>query len=1135
MALAGGVTIKNFSKKGYIYKEGMIFSKDGKCSPFDSNASGTIGSEGAGVVVLKRLNDAIRDRDNIYAIIKGSAINNDGKNKVGYTAPSVQGQLDVIKKAHKMARIEPNSISFIEAHGTATELGDPIEIEALNVAFDGCNPNSCCVGSVKSNMGHLDSAAGVAGFIKAVLAIKNKQIPATLNFIKPNPKINFENGPFYVNNSLIDLKNYTNPIRAGVSSFGIGGTNVHVVLEEAPIIESSDNGRKYQLIVLSAKTKTSLQKNTVRLIEYFGKNNNVKLPDIAYSLKIGRERFKYRKFLICENKGQAVDILHSNESIEYESTNLHENTQNIIFMFPGQGAQYIGMCKDLYLNEKAFKEKVDECIAITKLYSRKNFHSILFPEEGNSSDSDINIDNTQHAQPLLFIIEYSLANLFIRWGIKPHYMIGHSIGEYVAACISGVFTLNDALKLVIRRGELMSKAEKGSMLSINISKEQLMPLISDYNRIDLAAINSATSLVVSGKKIDINEFEQHITKLGYQAKKIQTSHAFHSYMMDVILNKFEQEVSLIKINEPKIPYVSNITGELVTHDQIKQSSYWSEHLRNTVLFLKGTETLLNKGDATIVEIGPGKTLSNYVSESSLKKERHHLINTIRHPKQVVNDQKYLVEKLGHLWLRGINIDWNSYYSEEKRSRVSLPTYSFDQIPYTTDFDINKLIESQIKNPQKIDKNIENFIHVSNWQQAISPNNATELVENKFVFLIFCDKGGFSDFLAKYLILLGQKVIEIKHGKIFKKIENDLFELNHLEPDELIELWKHLDQSGIIVNNIIYCTALNNDSVTIRYEDIEEKLNAGYLGLSYLSKSIAETKQAQKLNLTVINNHLANVTEEDKVDPLKTTIHGPAKIIPLEVINVKCKVINIPYPFQNDAELNDYLPKLINEMFYESDNPYVAYRLKERWVPSFQSFKENEKLKSGIKIVNNGTYIITGGFGGMGFTIANNLVHQHEANVIIVYRSYFPERRDWDNWLSTKGTEDSISIKIQQVLKMESTGCNINLYQMDLSVEEQVKYFMLDIKSKNLKINGLIWAAGEVDFGGIILNRTKKDFTKYISSKVHGLLLFDKYIELKALDFIALFSSVGNVLYQAKFGQVAYNAANEFRKFSLLHQ
>jgi iturin family lipopeptide synthetase A len=1127
MALAGGVNIQNYSKKGYIYKEGMIRSKDGKCKPFDKTSTGTVNGEGAGIVVLKRLKDAMRDRDHIYAIVKGTAINNDGDSKVGYTAPSVNGQAEVINKAHKMAKVEPSSISYVETHGTATELGDVIEMEALNKAFGELKEKNCVIGAVKSAIGHLDSAAGVAGFIKTVLAINNKQLPPSFYFDEPNPKINFNNGSFCISKELQNWKNPDGPLRAGVSSFGIGGTNAHAVLEEAPIITASANERSYQLLVLSAKTESSLEKNTERLLHFFRENDQVNLADVAYTLQKGRVCFKFRKMLLCQDAKEAMEILSEKKAAKKVVATVQEDLQQFVLLFSGQGSQYTNMCKDLYESEIVFKETLDNCLKIASQFSTEDFHSILFPNEITTGDELIH--DTKYAQPLLFMIEYSLTRLLMHWGIQPNFMMGHSIGEYVAACISNVFTLPDALLVVIRRGELMSRAKKGCMLSVNITEAQLNSFIAKTDKIDLAVINSATSLVVAGTDEDIAAFEKQLTAREYTWKRVHTSHAFHSYMMNEMLTEFEKEVSMVSISEPQIPYISNVTGDFVTYEQISKPSYWSQHLRNTVQFLKGTERLLNKGNSVFIEVGPGRALCNYISDNGFVEEgRHAIVNTVRQIKQQVNDQGYLLEKLGHLWLNGAKMNWNNFYAAEQRTRVSLPTYAFDHQAFTADFNLNQLLTGQLhQHPVSAPEEKNGFIHVSEWKRTLLPNAATELMENKFSFLVFCGDENFSTLLINDLIASKQQVISIKPGSSFRQLQADQYEINLSEAGDLEKLWESFERSAVSIQHILYCVPLSSEFNMVTYDNREKRLADNYLGVSYIAKSLANSSRADHVDFTVIGNHLANVTEQDEIDPLKATIYGPTKIIPSEINHVRCKVIDITYPLQNDWQQLDQVIKIKNELFYATDEPLVAYRHNERWVQSYDALIHNSKTTSEIRIVDKGTYMIVGGFGGIGFSIATDLANKHQANLILVHRSEFPARDHWDRWVSVHGETNETSKRILQVLELERRGCKIDCYQVDVAMEAQVKTFMQLVAEHYPRVNGVIWAAGEVDYGGIILNRKTDDFIKYSSSKVNGLLLFEKYFQFKKLDFLALFSSVGNVIYQVKFGQVAYNTANEF--------
>ncbi|MBL6448223.1 amino acid adenylation domain-containing protein [Fulvivirga sp. 29W222] len=733
VAVAGGITITNKFKKGYKYQEGMIYSKDGHCRTFDVDASGTIGGEGAAVVVLKTLKNALRDKDNIYAIIKGSGINNDGRQKVGYTAPSVDGQTEAIMRAQKWAKVEPESISLIEAHGTATELGDPIEIEALNRTFGKSKDQYCAIGSVKSNFGHLDAAAGASGLIKAALALKNRQIPPTLNYSKPNPKIDFTGSPFYINTGLKEWKSEKYPLRAGVSSFGIGGTNAHVILEEAPEREESSHSRSHQLLLISGKTPEALNRNIENLANYIREDRGIKLADIAYTLQTGRTHLEHRQAFVCQNSEDAVHQLTSKKDTA-SFINKPQSTQ--VFMFSGQGSQYANMCKGLYEAEEDFKIEADTCFDLIRKKFGKDLKAILF--ETNVAQE---INNTEYAQPILFITEYALAKLLIKWGIKPDVMIGHSIGEYVAACLSGVFTLEDTLSLVVKRGELMQRMQAGVMLSISLDEKTLKPLIDEHKKISLAAVNSSELCVVSGTADAIDSFAAKLNALGYKNRSIHTSHAFHSYMMDPMLEEYGAELDKVVISEPQIPFISNLTGEKATHGLISSAQYWLDHLRYTVNFSMGIEGLLKSGHTCFLEIGPGNALGTFVRSNQERKKHHKVVNLVRPPKETCHDMEYLLAGLGELWKIGIAPDWSSFYEKELRLKVSLPPYGFDKVKYPVAVDAYEMITAKLSQGDK-DFNSFDLEPVEEVKSEIE--NHTLTPTEKEVLTLWCNFFGKSD-------------------------------------------------------------------------------------------------------------------------------------------------------------------------------------------------------------------------------------------------------------------------------------------------------------------------------------------------------------------------------------------------------
>jgi acyl transferase domain-containing protein len=680
MALAGGVSIRVPQRAGYLYRQGGLASPDGHCRAFDAKGQGTIFGSGVGVVLLKRLVDAIADGDCIYAVIKGSAINNDGHTKVGYTAPSVDGQSTVIAEALANSDIKADTLSYIEAHGTATPLGDPIEIAALTKAFRNHTDKKgfCAIGSVKTNIGHLDAAAGITGLIKTVLALKHKMIPPTLHFEKANPNIDFQNSPFYVNTKLKEWKVDRIPRRAGVSSFGIGGTNAHAVLEEAPDIEPSKESRSWQLLLLSAKTSTALETATTNLADYLKHHPDLNLADVAYTLQVGRKAFNHRRIVVCQDRDDAVTTLEGQEPKRILTSFQEPENRDVVFMFSGQGSQYVNMGLELYRTEPVFREEVDCCCEILKPDLGLDLRDIFYPDESNVAEAEEQLLQTFITQPALFTIEYALARLWMAWGVHPVTMVGHSIGEYVAACLAGVFSLEDALSLVATRGRLIQELPGGSMMAVFLSPKEIEPLLGE--KLSLAVINGPAICVVSGEKEAMEDLEKQLSEKKVYCRHLHTSHAFHSKMMDSILDAFAEKVKEVSLNAPQIPFVSNVTGTWITPDQAMDPSYWARHLRQPVRFSDDIAELLKEPNRVFLEVGPGCTFSTLVGQHPSKKE-HIVLASTRHPKEKKSDVAFILNTLGQLWLAGIQIDWSGFYANESRHRLPLPAYPFERQRY----------------------------------------------------------------------------------------------------------------------------------------------------------------------------------------------------------------------------------------------------------------------------------------------------------------------------------------------------------------------------------------------------------------------------------------------------------------------
>jgi amino acid adenylation domain-containing protein len=692
MALSGGAYIHLPRVGGFLHSDGDMRSPDGYCRAFDANANGTVFGDGVGVVVLKRLQDALNDRDTIFAVIGGSAVNNDGANKVGFSAPSVDGQASVISMAHMMADVHPDSISYIEAHGTGTSIGDPIEVKALTKAFRSHTDKKqyCAIGSIKTNIGHLDAASGVTGLIKTALCLYNRQIPPSLNYSQPNPDLKIETSPFYVNTELVDWNTDHPPRRAGVSSFGVGGTNAHVIVEEAPDTSSHDNHQEgWRMLSVSARTESALDQATDRLQAFFERNPQSNLADAAYTLHAGRRHFDFRRTVVCNSSEDAVSTLMNRSPNFINTGKVLSGQRSPVFLFTGQGSQYVGMASELYRTEQHFRETIDYCAEVLLPEMRLDLRELIFNQE--DENNSVKINQTNIAQPALFIIEYALAKLWQQYGVVPKFMIGHSIGEYVAACISEVFSLDEALKLVAARGALMQQQPTGTMLSIALSEDAVESYLDQD--IELSVVNSPNASVVSGENDKIDLLEKRLAEDNVRCLRLHTSHAFHSKMMEPIMAPFRSLFANMRLNHPKIPFISNLTGDWIAPEQATNPEYWADHLRHAVRFSDGVIKLLNQPGHYFLEVGPGNTLSTLVRQvaTHLGNSEQDLadlsiIQSLRHPKQSFSDRAFFLQSISKLWQIGENINLNNLYEGEERRRIPLPTYPFEHQSYWIDPD-----------------------------------------------------------------------------------------------------------------------------------------------------------------------------------------------------------------------------------------------------------------------------------------------------------------------------------------------------------------------------------------------------------------------------------------------------------------
>jgi len=883
LALAGGIAVREPQRAGYLYQENGILSPDGHCRPFDAQAGGTIPGNGVGLVVLKRLEDALADGDTIRAVILGAALNNDGAAKVGFTAPGVAGQAEVVATALAVAGVRPEEVSYVEAHGTATPLGDPIEVRALDRVFrtEGSRAGFCGLGSLKSNLGHLDAAAGVAGLIKTVLALEHRQIPPTLHFTQPHPEAGLEGGPFYVPAELRPWETDALPRRAGVSSFGIGGTNAHVVLEEAPVQPAVETPERPELLILSARTAVALDTATARLADHLERHPELALRDVAHTLRLGRRQMEARRAVVARNRADAVAALRSPERLL--TAQVPQDDVRVAFLFPGQGAQHAGMAAGLYESEPAFRKALDACGPLP--------HSDL-----NAKD----LNATEVTQPVLFAVEYALAKLWQSWGVQPAAFLGHSLGEYVAACLAGVFPLETALRLVTLRGQLMQSLPPGAMLSVSLSEEDLRPLLDAET--EIAAVNAPDRCVATGAPEAIEHLRERLAARGIEARPLPVERAFHSRHVEPILAAFIEEVRRARPAAPQIPYISNLTGTWVTAEQATDPAYWGEHLRRTVRFSDGVRELLSEPGWVLLEVGPGQTLSSLV-----RRNTGGAIASLPARADATPPRETLLAALGRLWLTGVEIDWKG---GKNARRVPLPTYPFERQRFW--------IEPQRRAGSAGFQPAEGRqdggapsapLRTPLWRQALPASNR-RLASDGATWLVFSDGAGLGSQLLSRLQAERLEPVAVTPGPGFSRISASSFSI---DPTSAADY-------GTLLEAVLAA---------------ERPLRIVYLAegknLDQLAAALRRRAGAPAIRLDVIVSGLLDPAGSSPTDPaLLGTCRG------LATAGISCRLVDVVPPPPGAPLEGREVRRLLDQIHAETAAPAgpetaVAWRGRHRWI------------------------------------------------------------------------------------------------------------------------------------------------------------------------------------------------------------
>ncbi len=1128
MALAGGVSASSQKKEGYIHQEGMILSSDGHCRAFDDAADGAVSGEGAGMVMLKLLEDAVNDGDHIYAVIKGSAVNNDGEFKVGFTAPSINGQAKVIKTALQMAEVEPESINFIETHGSGTALGDPTEVSALKQAFDTNKKSYCALGSVKTNIGHLDVAAGVAGFIKAVLAIKHKNIPPSLHYTQANSRIDFDNSPFFVNSVSRPLEDEAQ-IRAGVSSFGIGGTNAHIILENAPVATGEKGKRSQELLLLSAKSTEALQDLSDKMQEYLEENPNTNLADVSHTLQSGRRNFEYKRTVTCANPKEAAEALKKLDPKKVQTYYSEDEEKSVVFLFPGIGTQYINMARELYYSEPTFMRLVDDCATTANKHLAIDIKTVLFPNERELNDAKRMIKTFGISQVATFTIEYALAQLLISWGIKPQSMMGYSFGEYTAACLAGVFSLDDAFKLIATRGKLIEKLPTGQMLSVPLDRKSLLPYLKENVAI---AIDNGPSCIVAGTDEAITELNEQLKGNKLICIPVDNAYAMHSSLMNPIKDEWEKFLTEISFSKPKIPFISNLTGDWVDDQHVQTVAYWSNHLTHEVKFNEGIETLLRDENTIFIEIGPGKALSNMVRQHPYRKMNQVVTNTLPTANEDEPSDAYFNARLGQIWLYGGKVNWKNYRAQEHRQKVSLPTYPFRKNQYQfagnlQDFgDVNPVEEHEIKKEECID----DWFYLPSWGRSPLVDSHEKEIKKEENWLVLSGQDRFSKALIKKLEITPSiaSLTIVKPGEKSEENNESCFTIDTNGENGFNKIFESLKIQKRLPDKVVWLdgglSSYKNDKNEI--ENFVSTQQQNFKLLIQLVKNMA-LMQKSACELTVISSGLYDVTGNEKLNTALATFDGAIKVIQQEYPFIKTRIIDLPSPHSAKSKLKtDFINKVTNELLHVPIDNAVAYRGQHRWIRNYNPIKlkkntEQTALKSG------GTYLVTGGLGNIGLALADYLCKNYGANVALLGKSEVPDRANWQQLLTDENTDENLKIKLGKLTEIEKSG-NLVTLQADVVDYDKMEAALNKVESRFGKIDGVIHAAGVTKGPSIqvgINDVTENDLATQFGAKDVGLIVLAKLFEERSLDFALVTSSLSPIL--GGLGFLGYASANSF--------
>jgi acyl transferase domain-containing protein len=1142
IAIAGGVSIRVPDRTGYVYMEGNQASPDGHVRTFDAGAKGSMFGDGAAVVALKRLDSAVADRDTVLAVIRGSAINNDGALKFSFQAPSIDGQRRCVTRAIATAGVDPAQITYVEAHGTATEVGDPMEVAALTSAFGPTGEKQyCLLGSVKPNVGHLDRASGVTGLIKVIQSLRHELIPGTRNFTTPNPEIDFTNSPFRVTAEPTPWPRQPDrPRIAGLSSLGTGGTNAHAIITEAPLAAlRPPRPRRWQVLPVSARSAQAAEQSCARLADRLGTAPDLDLGDVAYTQQVGRKVFNHRTVVVADTTtGAAAKLVDPAAQLTRTDATVG---RRVGLLIAGVGEQYPGMVAALYADEPGFREDVDECLALLGLTDPADLSDMFVPADRDLSGAgDLarllgrNVPGTGSQttaqahliQPAVFVAEYALARQLIRWGIAPEIMVGYSLGEYVAACLSGVMSLADAVRLVAHRAKLITSLPGGAMLAVAADERRLRSVIGEQTTRDLdLAVRTGSQVVLAGPVEAVDAAAALLVAAEIGCRRLETTHAFHSRMLAPVAAELTDWIAEnVTLHPPTIPYVCNVTGELATEKVVTDPGYWARHMCETVEFGEGLAHALRGGDIALVEIGPGQSLGALTrAHPACDRNQWPLIVTTMPAAADQRDTSAAIaEAVGRLWLAGVTIDWPAVHGtagDWQPGRVPLPTYPFERQDYwleaehtsagtaapALDYDDPASILSAL--PRLPDTQ---WINVPVWQQT----TARPARAGAGRWLIYTDAGlpdSLTALIRDHLDTAGSQVVLVRPGVRFAS-GPDGFVVRPGSPEDATAALRELIAREAQPDHVVHLWTADHEA--------QDCLQRGFHTLVAFARAAGDLGLAPwSLDVVTMGSH--RVLPSDPVRPEQATLLGPCRLIPVEYPRVRTRLIDL------DGATAAAPRALLAELRAEPTDQVVALRGGRRWVPGYEVLDTAclAGTAPAATIRRGGAYLVTGGLGGIGLAMAERLAADYQARLVLLGRTPVPPRDQWGKILAAPSTAAEVRRRLDGLQRLEALGAEVVTVAGDVSNVEDVRRAVGTAVERFGELNGVLHCAG-VPAVGMMQFKTATDIEKVLAPKVAGSLAITEVLAGMPVDFVALFSSTTSATGGGA-GQVDYCAANAF--------